>query len=145
MQEKFLKALEKCGNNKARAAKRIGVTYRTIANWQNEDAEFAEQVRDVHESMLDDVVESLYQQARGKKEVDEETGDVTYSGGNAIAAMFVLKTQAAHRGFVEKKQLEVAGTGGKPLVIMPAFEDVEDAEIVEPEQISENTETSEGD
>lgn len=142
--KKYLQVLEKLGGHIGNAAKAIGYTRQTINNWRNNDPEFNDAVLDIHETALDDIQQSMYQRAMGKKVVDEETGDVTFEGGSDLLSIFIMKTQGAKRGFIEKQQLEV-NAGGKTLMFIPS--DVEDVEAlpIEPEQLSQNTETSEED
>jgi len=135
--KKYLRALEKNGGHIANAAKAIGYTRQTIQNWRKADAEFDEAIIDVHETSLDDIQESMYQRAKGKKVIDEDTGEVKYEGGSDLLSIFIMKTQGAKRGFIEKQQLEV-NAGGKTLMFIPS--DVEDVEAlpVEPMQLEEN-------
>ena len=134
--ERYLKNLEKCGGHLSQAAKMTGVTYRATLNWRKDDPEFDEAVEDIHQSTLDDIQASLYQKAIGKKTITDD-GEVKYEGGDTIAAIFVMKTQGAKRGFVEKKQLEVS-SGGRPVIFLPAQMDaIEEAQIVETKELSQ--------
>jgi len=135
--KKYLKILEKNGGHISNAAKSLGYTRQAINKWRNADPEFDEAVVNIHETSLDDIQQSMYQRAMGKKVVDEETGDVTYEGGSDLLSIFIMKTQGARRGFIEKQQLEV-NAGGKTLMFIPS--DVEDIEAlpVEPKELPEN-------
>jgi len=80
------------------AAQKSGIGYRTIVRYIAEYESVKEAAIEAKERMIDFAESKLYQNIK--------------KGDNA-AIMFYLKTQAKHRGFIERA--EVSGIGGEPI------------------------------
>lgn len=144
LKKQFLKNLVKTRGNISRAEQLTSCSDRTIHTYRKEDLKFNEAVVDLalkeKQSSLDDLEESMIQRATGKKKINEDTGEVTYSGGSDVLAIWVSKTQMHDRGYTERKQVELTGNV-IPIKVIPAGDfskelllpSAEDIEIIEEE------------
>jgi uncharacterized protein YxeA len=91
----MLVALESNLGNVTEACKEAGVGRSTHYLWINEDEDYKKQVDSIKEIEIDFVESEL------KKQIKQ---------GNSTATIFFLKTQAKHRGYVEKQEISHEGT-----------------------------------
>lgn len=103
---RIIEALKECNGLLTLAARKAGVTYRTIKRYADDYPTVAEAYKESKETMLD-VAEGKLYQAIGK--------------GESWAICFYLKTQGKQRGYVERQ--EFTGKDGKPLQMV--FKDVD--------------------
>ncbi len=103
---RIIEALKECNGLLTLAARKAGVTYRTIKRYADEYPTVAEAYKESKETMLD-VAEGKLYQAIGK--------------GESWAICFYLKTQGKQRGYVERQ--EFTGKDGNPLQMV--FKDVD--------------------
>ncbi len=82
------------GNVTASAAE-VGIDRSTHIKWMEKYPEYREKIEGIAEEVLDFAENSLYRQIMAH---------------NTQATIFFLKTKGKHRGYVEKKELEVNGT-----------------------------------
>lgn len=87
----LLDALEKSLGIVTTACKIVGIDRSTFYKYVKEDEEFAKQVKDVEDVVLDFVESQLHKQIKE---------------GNTTATIFHLKTKGKKRGFIEKIQIE---------------------------------------
>lgn len=76
------------------ACKIVGVDRTTFYKYLNEDAKFAQQVKDIQEVAIDFAESKLYEQIKDN---------------NTTATIFYLKTKGKNRGYVEKQEIEHSG------------------------------------
>ena len=93
--EKFLQLLESNAGNIKHTLKSTNsgakkVRRSTLYNWLKEDPDFREELDEINEGWIDNVESAI------RKEAME---------GNVTAQIFLLKTQAKHRGYVEAKEV----------------------------------------
>lgn len=103
---RIIEALKECNGLLTLAARKAGVTYRTIKRYADDYPTVAEAYKESKETMLD-VAEGKLYQAIGK--------------GESWAICFYLKTQGKQRGYVERQ--EFTGKDGNPLQMV--FKDVD--------------------
>ena len=84
------------------AARNLGCTDQTVRNYMERYAVCRQAVLDARESMIDIAEGRLYQ---------------NINEGDNTAIIFFLKTQAKHRGYVERVQQEISGPDGDALQI----------------------------
>lgn len=94
----LLKALEQTMGHVAQACNNANCSRKTYYLYIQEDEEFAQNVYDLKESLIDDAETEL------RKLIKE---------GDRTAIIFFLKTQAKDRGYVERSEL--AGVKDKPV------------------------------
>jgi len=80
------------------AAKRAGVSYKTLWKYAQDDVDVKQAVDEAKETLLDFAEGKLYEQMRE---------------GNMTALIFYLKTQGKRRGYIERQ--EFTGADGKPM------------------------------
>lgn len=80
------------------AAKKSGIGYRTIVQYVADFPSVKEAAIEAKEHMIDFAESKLYQNIKE---------------GDNTAIIFYLKTQAKHRGYIERA--EVSGIGGEPI------------------------------
>jgi hypothetical protein len=85
----FLEIFDSAACNVSIACKKVGISRNTYYEWKKEDFEFAEQVRELEESLLDFAETMLY------KAIKE---------GKTSELIFFLKTKGQSRGYIEKQQ-----------------------------------------
>ena len=84
------------------AAKNLGCADATVRNYIDRYAICKQAVVDAREQMIDIAEGRLYQ---------------NINEGDNTAIIFFLKTQAKHRGYIEKSVTEVTGTNGGPVEV----------------------------
>ena len=90
--ESMIQALESSLGVVTTACKKVDVPRSTFYKWIKEDAEFAEQVKDITNIALDFAESHLH------KQIEDD---------NTAATIFYLKTKGKGRGYVEKQQIEI--------------------------------------
>lgn len=94
----FLDALEKSHGVIQPALDTAQIVRGTYLNWLKSDEKFAQGVADAAESGVDFIEGKLFQNIENNKE---------------ISIIFALKTRGAHRGWVEKTQMDITSGGDK--------------------------------
>ena len=100
--EKFLKALESNLGIVSHAANAVKIDRSTPYRWAREDQNFAKQMEEIQNLVLDFAESKLYQLVKE---------------GNPVATIFLLKTKGKSRGYVEKQIQEITGPDGKDIDI----------------------------
>lgn len=77
------------------ACGKIGIDRTTFYLWKELHPEWAANVQQVRETLLDDVEDAIFTKAKA--------GDVT-------ACIFILKTQGRKRGWIEKQEINLNGS-----------------------------------
>ena len=95
----MIKALSKTRGIVTRAAKLVGITYKTHYEWMKIDPEYAERVKAVEFEKQDFIEDSLMN---------------LIANGDTAATIFESKTINKNRGYIERK--EVTGADGEPLM-----------------------------
>jgi hypothetical protein len=90
----MLEALEKSLGVVTSACKMSGIPRGLFYEWYNDDEEFAKEVDEVKEIVLDFAESQLHKQV---------------SDGNTTATIFYLKTKGKSRGYVERQEIEHSG------------------------------------
>ena len=90
--ESMIQALESSLGVVTTACKKVDVPRSTFYKWIKEDAEFAEQVKDITNIALDFAESHLH------KQIEDD---------NTAATIFYLKTKGKNRGYIEKQQIEI--------------------------------------
>lgn len=93
-----LQCLEKALGVVTTACKKANIHRSQFYQWIHDDHEFAANVRDIEDIVLDFAESQLYQQV---------------SGGNTAAILFLLKTKGKKRGYIERT--EISGTDGEKI------------------------------
>ena len=88
------------------AAKNLGCNDSTVRNYIERYAMCKQAVLDSREQMIDIAEGRLYQ---------------NINEGDNTAIIFFLKTQAKHRGYIEKNISEVQGSDGKPINLVVEY------------------------
>jgi len=88
----ILEALEQSLGVVTSACKKVGIGRTTFYGWLADDKEFAEQVKDIENVVLDFAESQLHKQIKD---------------GNPSSTIFYLKTKGKKRGYVEKMESEV--------------------------------------
>lgn len=81
--------------NVSQACLEVGISRNTFYQWKKDDIDFANQVNDIEDVIIDFVESSLLNQIKN---------------GNTTATIFYLKTKGKHRGYIEKSEIEVSNT-----------------------------------
>jgi len=87
------------------AAEKTGIGRDNHYRWLREDADYATAVRDLEDVALDFAETALFRQIK-----DNDTA----------ATIFFLKTKARHRGYIERKEMDVTSKGehiAKPPIV----------------------------
>ena len=98
--EQVIAALTKAEGYVSQAASILGCSPRTVYNYRDRYVSVAEAWEAIREKRHDFVENALHKQIRD---------------GNVTATIFYLKTQAKHRGYVERQEL--TGANGGDLMI----------------------------
>lgn len=91
VKELLLGVLKKNGGVVCKACESVNISRMQYYRWLKEDAEFADKVKEVEESMIDFVESKLM---------------TLINDGDTTATIFYLKTKGKNRGYVEKVQLD---------------------------------------
>lgn len=97
--EQVIQALQASNGLQAGAARALGVTRQTVANYIKDNPVIKAAYEDVNETTIDKVEGKLLEQV---------------NSGNITAIIFYLKTKAKHRGYVERQ--EFTGADNEPLI-----------------------------
>lgn len=112
----LLAALEKSFGVVTTACAKAGLDRQSFYNYYNEDPAFAKSVDEIKNVALDFAESQLFR---------------NMSNGKEASVIFYLKTQGKGRGYVEKVQTEVTGSGGGPVT----FADVVDLSKLSDQEI----------
>ena len=96
------------------ACEKADIARKTHYDWYNNDSDYAAQVDAIQESCIDFAESKLMELINGAKhEVATAKGEVLQiqDGPNPTACIFYLKTKGKKRGYVEKSELDVQGSG----------------------------------
>lgn len=96
----MLEALVKTMGIVTPACKQVGISRQTFYDWYEKDEDFKRDVDDLNEVRIDFVEGKLFEGIQN---------------GNTALICFYLKTQAKHRGYIEKQQIEHSGNIGPDL------------------------------
>ena len=111
--EQVIEQIEKYSGNLTMAAKALNIDRTTIYKMMARKPTIKAALDNAREMMIDNVESRLYKSALD---------------GEAWAVCFFLKTQAKHRGYVERTQQEISGRDGSPIAFLPVVtNDVETA------------------
>lgn len=94
-QEEFLNSLHKLAGNISATCDAVGITRRTYQYWKDGNDEFAAMLMEIREAIIDSVETILMRKIR-----QEDTTSI----------IFWLKTQAKHRGYIERQDSVVQQT-----------------------------------
>lgn len=103
--EKFLKLLEgNSGNIKATIshADFVGLSRNTVYKWRDTEPWFADRLAEIKEGWIDNLETAAYSHA---------------INGNPAILIFLLKTQARHRGYIERTENWISGPEGKSIEV----------------------------
>ena len=92
--QQFIEIFLRKGGNISVTCEAVGVSRRTYYNWFEQDEEFKDAILSVKESMIDFTESKLMELIREK---------------NITAIIFYLKTQAKHRGYIERSEIDHEG------------------------------------
>ena len=95
--EEVANAIRDANGMVSAAARKLGVTRKTVYNYINKYVTVKEALADARESLLDMTEAELFKAIKA---------------GNVTAIMFTLKTIGKDRGYVERSQHEVSGPEG---------------------------------
>ena len=87
------------------AARKAGISYRTLCKYAQQCPTIRQAINDSRESITDMAEGKLYQ---------------AIIAGNMTAIIFYLKTKAKDRGYIERQ--EVTGEGGGPVEILVTYD-----------------------
>lgn len=96
------------------ACEKADIARKTHYEWYNNDSDYSAQVDAIQESCIDFAESKLMELINGAKhEVATAKGEVltVQDGPNPTACIFYLKTKGKKRGYVEKSELDVQGSG----------------------------------
>ncbi len=88
-QKLFIEHFKKSGNV-SKTCEAIGIGRTTFYNWYKLREDFAQEIDNIKEAVIDSVEDKLFEKI--------QAGDVT-------AIIFFLKTKAKHRGYTEKYEV----------------------------------------
>lgn len=112
--EIMLKCLQQSMGIVSTACQKADINRTTHYDWYNNDQDYAAQVDAIQESCIDFAESKLMELINGAKhEVATAKGKVLQiqDGPNPTACIFYLKTKGKKRGYVEKSELDVQGSG----------------------------------
>ena len=107
LQLAFLKALNDSGLNISAASENIGINRRTYYRWLRNET-FAEEVFNQKEELIDYVESKLI---------------INIKAGHEASIFFFLKTQAKHRGYVEKQEIIHGGAMPSLVELVKKYKD----------------------
>ena len=97
---KVIEAIEKMSGNVSAVARACGVSRQAIYQYMDKYPELKEFLHQQREELIDNVESSIFRQALA---------------GNITAMIFILKTQARERGWVERQ--EISGIDDEPIKV----------------------------
>lgn len=103
----MIKALEQTLGVVKPACDMVGISRQSHYNWMKEDESYKASVEDIVEVMLD------YLESKAMKLVND---------GDTAMTIFMLKTRAKKRGYVERTEQDINVTGAPIQIIMPPDE-----------------------
>jgi len=112
--EFMLQCLKQSMGIVSHACEKADTARATHYEWYNNDQDYAAQVDAIQESCIDFAESKLMELINGAKhEVATAKGEVlqVQDGPNPTACIFYLKTKGKKRGYVEKSELDVQGSG----------------------------------
>ena len=112
--EFMLQCLKQSMGIVSHACEKADTARATHYDWYNNDQDYAAQVDAIQESCIDFAESKLMELINGAKhEVATAKGEVlqVQDGPNPTACIFYLKTKGKKRGYVEKSELDVQGSG----------------------------------
>ena len=112
---KFETALRKPGGNQSAAAAMLGISRPVVCYRVGKSARLQAAIAEVKEEVID-LAESQLTKAIG--------------AGNLTAIIFYLKTQAKHRGYVERQEQTGAGGGPVKMQEVPLDAAARDARVI---------------
>lgn len=92
--EKFLEVFAAKLGNVSNACEAASVSRKTFYNWKNDDEEFAQNVNEIEEGLIDFAESKLFENIKGNK-----TNEI----------LFYLKTKGKSRGYVERQEHQIEG------------------------------------
>ena len=104
--QRIIEALKETRGLLTLAARKAGVSYRTVNRYANEFPSVQEAVEEAKESMIDFAEGKLFEKI---------------SKGDTASIIFYLKTQGKKRGYIERH--EVGGADGGPVTIKVVYDD----------------------
>jgi hypothetical protein len=117
LKRELLDVMQQNGGMSYASAKAIGVPYKTVHYWMQNDPDFMKEYEEIKERILDRMEMELIQRATMNKDRD-------------ACLLFYLKTRGKHRGYVERT--ETTGANGAPLTNEVTFKVAEaDVDLVE--------------
>ena len=106
----MLQALEESLGIVSVASKKANIHRSTHYEWYKNDGKYKETVDEIKNVCIDFVESKLFENIKDKKET---------------SILFYLKTQAKHRGYVERQELEIADTHFKIEILNPNEKDTD--------------------
>ena len=91
----MIEALEKSLSVVTTACKQVGINRSTHYEWLKNDEEYAKEVKNLENIVLDFAESQLHEQIRD---------------GNTTATIFLLKTKGKKRGYVERQEIQHDGS-----------------------------------
>lgn len=91
----MVEAMHKAMGNISKATQSVGISRVTHYKWLKEDSAYADAMANLPEFVIDYVEHKMF------KLIEKE---------NPAAIFFYLKTQAKHRGYIEKQEVEHSGS-----------------------------------
>lgn len=91
LKKAMIEALEKSLGVVTTAAKSAGIDRNTHYRWLKDDEEYKQAVENLKDLSIDFAESQLFKQIKE---------------GNTTATIFYLKTQAKHRGYIERQEIE---------------------------------------
>ena len=92
LQDVFVEALLNSAGNISHACKKVGISRNTYYEWRKEEKEFDKACEEQQEAIIDLVETKLM---------------TNIQEGKTAEIIFFLKTNAKHRGYVEKQEVEI--------------------------------------
>jgi transposase len=105
--EQVIEALNKSNGYISQAAKLLQCSFQTICNYRDRYKEVKEALVELQERELDFTESKLMENIREGKEA---------------SIFFKLKTQAKHRGYIERQEIEHSGAPGAPITVKITFD-----------------------
>jgi hypothetical protein len=108
--ELFLELFPRKNFHIARVCREMKMSRQTLYNWKARDAEFAERMRELEESDIDDSEDSLRTLRKGIPKRDDEGNFIGWiTKPDVTAIIFHLKTKGKARGYIESSHVDNSG------------------------------------